>query len=1020
MKTLYSKTKLLCIVTIVLTSLNTYAQTRTNTWISTTQAGTYTYSPRSVDLDSDGDHDLVISENGFLTKYINNGTGNFTNTGIIPGIRYADKEFEFGDVDNDGDADLVLPYNENAGVVTGKIYLNNGSGVYSVLPGTYMNKVGSYGFTTKIIDINNDGKNDIIYVGTGYQTNPDHTQYIEVWLNTSTPGNVNFTMFSISACTQPARMTADFADIDNDGDLDIATGGASWGSEVFTNNGNVFSSSYDNNDYSGFTYLIDWDSDGDKDLVYYDSYNNSGLKWRRNNGLGVFESNATLLFNQVEAGGSLSSYFHFVIVDVNLDGFLDAAINSPFGTKVLINKGCSFELQPSIIGASGSSSSGLLAADFNNDGFKEIISTYDNYTVINKNDLIQTIAIPFSNINNTVPYLGNAGTISITATATNGGTVRWWENETGGALLSTGNTFTTTITSSTTFYASAINSNGCESGRTAVNATIGSVVSIDTTKPIITSTPSLTLCIEADGSYVVPVASATDNLPGVNLSYTITGATSRTGSGDDASGIFNAGVSTINWLATDATGNTSSSSTLVTVNELPVASISINATNAFCNSIQLTATSSASNSTYAWSTGETTHCISLDASDLDGDYTVYVIDENGCNSAEPAVFSFQKQNILNTYTILAYKRVKLHENNAVQSGSIGIMNANGEAEFKKNVSVYGVGSFVKSPSIKTNGTTTIPNKITGVTSVSLPTILNNTASTKFLPSYTVSSNTTKTLNGNFKEISIKKGAIVTLTGTIFGKISIAEGARVTITSNDVNIESLVLEKGKSNAITKLNFAGNSVVRIKQNVSVGEYCSVNENNYGITFHFSTSSTTNGCGNNHDGDDDDEEDGDDANFSVKGGNTNFNASVLNPQGKINITGSSNSSTYLTGLYIANKVQSEGKNVIWNNYNCASTSNRIIETEFDATNHVELISNLQIYPNPSASVFHLKYETSSDEKIDYKILDLQGRVVLELYNSNPNETYTIGEQLNSGVYIVIATQGQERKTLKLNKTN
>lgn len=1024
MKSLFSNAKLLgfaLMLVMALNSLTSFAQSRSNTWLSTTQPGTYTYGPKSVDIDNDGDNDLVISENGFLMKYINNGAGSFTNIGSIPGMRYADKEFEFGDLDNDGDADLVLPYNEIAGVVSGKIYLNNGSGLFTMLPGTYINKVSSYGFTTKIIDMNNDGKKDIVYVGTGQQTSPDHLQFIEVWLNTSTPGNVNFSLFSISACTQTARMTADFGDIDGDGDLDIATGGASWGSEVFTNNGNFFTSSYDNNDYTGFTYLIDWDFDGDKDLVYYDSYNNSGLKWRRNNGLGVFETTATLLFNNVEAGASLSPYFYVVLADVNLDGFVDAAINSSFGTKVLLNRGCSFELQSAIIGASGSSSSGLLAADVNNDGFKDIISAYDAYTVVNINDLVQTSAIPFSNITNTTPYLGAAGSASVSATASNGGTVRWWDSQTGGTLLGSGNTYNTSITNSTTFYASAINANGCESGRTAVDATIGVVVSVDTTKPSITSTASLTLCLENDGTYSVPVASASDNLAGVTLSYSITGATTRSGSGDDASGSFNSGVSTITWVATDAAGNTSSSTTTVTVNALPVAGITVNNSTTFCNSISLTATSSAANSSYAWSTGETTQSITLDAADADGVYSVYVIDENGCNSELAATYNYQKENILNTYTILAYKSVKLHENNAVQSGSIGIMTATGEASFKKNVSVNGVGAFVKSPSIKTSGTTTIPNKITGVVNVTLPTVLSNTASTKYLPSYTVNQNTTKTLTGNYKEISIKKGAIVTLTGTIFGKITIAEGARVTMTSSDVNVETLELEKGKSNAITKLNFASNTTVRVKQNVKVGEYCTINESSFGVAFYFSASTPSTGCGNNHEGDDDDDdEDGEDANFSVKGSNTTINASVINPQGMINVTGSSNSSTNLTGLYIAYKVQSEGKNVNWNNFNCTSSSNRFTETELTATNNEINFSNILVFPNPSSQVFNLKYETSFEEAVNFKIVDAQGRIVQELLNANPNETYTIGENFLPGMYIIIATQGQEQKTIKINKIN
>jgi hypothetical protein len=68
-----------------------------------------------------------------------------------------------------------------------------------------------------------------------------------------------------------------------------------------------------------------------------------------------------------------------------------------------------------------------------------------------------------------------AGTVTISATSSSpGAVIEWYANATGGAALHTGNSYTPSITGSTTYYAQAKNSAGCLSAlpRTAVVATI--------------------------------------------------------------------------------------------------------------------------------------------------------------------------------------------------------------------------------------------------------------------------------------------------------------------------------------------------------------------------------------------------------------------------------------------------------------------------------------------------------------------------------------------------------------------
>ncbi len=94
----------------------------------------------------------------------------------------------------------------------------------------------------------------------------------------------------------------------------------------------------------------------------------------------------------------------------------------------------------------------------------------------------------------------------------------------------------------------------------------------DNIAPTITICPAnQTFCSIPSGNYTIPQIAATDNCIGaLTYSYTITGATNRTGIGVDASGSFGIGLSTITWTVTDICGNDSANCiTTVTINETP-------------------------------------------------------------------------------------------------------------------------------------------------------------------------------------------------------------------------------------------------------------------------------------------------------------------------------------------------------------------------------------------------------------------------------------------------------------------
>jgi Lamin Tail Domain/Bacterial Ig-like domain/Secretion system C-terminal sorting domain/Endonuclease/Exonuclease/phosphatase family/Calx-beta domain len=96
----------------------------------------------------------------------------------------------------------------------------------------------------------------------------------------------------------------------------------------------------------------------------------------------------------------------------------------------------------------------------------------------------------------------------------------------------------------------------------------------NTTAPSVTScTSEVAFCMNSENTYSIPAFTATDDCDAVTYSYVITGSTDRSGTSNNASGIFNIGTSTIMWTATDSWGNTNTCQTTVVINENPTVTV---------------------------------------------------------------------------------------------------------------------------------------------------------------------------------------------------------------------------------------------------------------------------------------------------------------------------------------------------------------------------------------------------------------------------------------------------------------
>jgi hypothetical protein len=191
-------------------------------------------SPQLVDIDGDGDLDIIAAEYYSITFYQNTGTANapaFAAGVSNPfGLSANDNTtLAFGDLDDDGDYDIILgeydygdiQYYENIGTPTAPAFSN-----FAVNP-FGLARVNSYSLVS-MADVDGDGDLD---VAVGEYTGP--IQYFE---NVGTINTPSFNApvadpFGITMGNNTSFVSPVWADIDKDGDNDLF-GGVYYGGAI--------------------------------------------------------------------------------------------------------------------------------------------------------------------------------------------------------------------------------------------------------------------------------------------------------------------------------------------------------------------------------------------------------------------------------------------------------------------------------------------------------------------------------------------------------------------------------------------------------------------------------------------------------------------------------------------------------------------------------------------------------------------------------------------------------------------
>ncbi len=346
----------------------------------------YTNQCTLVDIDADGDKDIVFANGqsystlGVLLKpriYVNNGTGVFADETDIraAGITGCFRGVEAGDVDRDGDWDLILAQDFNRRPL---LLLNNGAGVFIDDTIARLPNIPMSSSRAQFGDIDNDGDLDILLCNSG-TTRFGTTGRPRLFINGGTGFFTDASLTQFPSTNLSEQMDCVFGDIDNDLDLDfhVATrASAANSSQLWINNGagtfarlatfvtDATAYSYDFGDIEG---------DGDLDLIGVNAGATNTELLLRNNGAGTSWTAVNAQISPNPTVDDNDSRF----IDFDNDGDLDLLVAALGGAdRIYRNNGTGTFTQvttgilPSIV----DSSLDVKVGDVTGDGKPDIIT----------------------------------------------------------------------------------------------------------------------------------------------------------------------------------------------------------------------------------------------------------------------------------------------------------------------------------------------------------------------------------------------------------------------------------------------------------------------------------------------------------------------------------------------------------------------------------------------------------------------------------------------------------------------
>jgi hypothetical protein len=294
------------------------------------------HSTRSValgDVDGDGDLDLIVGNlNEANRLYLNNGTANPWN-GVsgsnISADAHTTRSLVLGDVDGDGDLDLIVGNHEQAN----RLYLNNGTAnPWNGVSGSNITADSHVTWSVALGDVDGDGDLDLIVGNAGAN---------RLYLNNGTANPWNGVSGVDISADDHFTLAIALGDVDGDGDLDLIVGNLGQANRLYLNNGTanpwngVSGSNITADAHNTFSVVLgDVDGDGDLDLIV----GNLGQANRL-----YFNNGTANPWNGV-SGSNITADAHFTwsvaLGDVDGDGNLDLVVgNEDQANRLYLNNG---------------------------------------------------------------------------------------------------------------------------------------------------------------------------------------------------------------------------------------------------------------------------------------------------------------------------------------------------------------------------------------------------------------------------------------------------------------------------------------------------------------------------------------------------------------------------------------------------------------------------------------------------------------------------------------------------------
>ncbi len=286
-----------------------------------------TYTFATGDVDGDGDTDVIVANAGQSRLLLGDGLGSFVDATAthLPAISLTSMTAVLGDVDGDLDTDLIL------GDVRGpnRLFRNDGTGHFSLAPEANLPAQSQISIGLALGDVDRDGDLDLVVANRRSQN--------RLWLN---DGSGVFIDATVSHLPAEALDSYDVAlgDVDGNGTLDLVVANHDAPDQLWLNQGQGVFRDVTDRRFSGATSdsfdvaWIDIESDGDLDVVI--AAGKRPLRLWINNGRGIF-ADVTPARLPVLAGFGMRAE----VGDVDDDGDDDLLLAAAGQDRILLNDG---------------------------------------------------------------------------------------------------------------------------------------------------------------------------------------------------------------------------------------------------------------------------------------------------------------------------------------------------------------------------------------------------------------------------------------------------------------------------------------------------------------------------------------------------------------------------------------------------------------------------------------------------------------------------------------------------------